>query len=56
MRKLSIALMLFAWLSTSMIFTWGLTAKVNLPTLALAYISPYMIWMIIEVARRKFGV
>jgi hypothetical protein len=34
---------------------WGLTAKIDFPTLILLFILPYMIWMLIEVARRKLG-
>ena len=55
LRKLSIIIMLLVWVFTSTILMWGLTGKVDLPTLILLFILPYIIWMLIEVARRKLG-
>lgn len=55
MRKLSIVIMLFTWAFSSTILMWGFTAKIDFPTLILLFILPYMIWLLIEVARRKLG-
>ena len=55
MRKLSIIIMLLVWGFTSTILTWGFMAEISFPTLILLYILPYVIWMLIEVARRRLG-
>jgi hypothetical protein len=47
--------MLLVWVFTSTILMWGLAARIDFVTLILLFILPYLVWMLIEVARRKLG-
>ena len=47
--------MLLVWTFTSIILTWGFEGKIDFPTLILLFILPYMVWMVIEVVRRRLG-
>jgi len=55
LRKLSIAIMLLVWIFTSTILTWGLTGQINFITLMILFIAPYLLWLFIEVVRRRVG-
>jgi len=55
LRKLSIIIMLLVWVVTSTILTWAITSKIDFLTLVLLFILPYIIWMLIEVTRRRLG-